>query len=179
MDLAIGRGTRSEIRDASTGIPIGKWIAPSGQSGKFAYHNCLTDAVWFFPALGSLAGGPNVVFSYIGQEVRNGLSVQHIQSYIHVPGPSVSRIPWQLSAIDFYLDASTFLPVAITFNSHPDGNAGTNLFIEIDFSNYQAINGVAVPMHIQRYQQGNLMLDLTITSVSFNTGLPQSLFAVN
>ncbi|HWY59394.1 MAG TPA: hypothetical protein VNZ03_33325 [Terriglobales bacterium] len=83
MDLSLPSGTRTEIRDASTGTGQGKWIAQSGASGMFASHNCLTDAVWFFPALGSLRGSANNVFSYIGLENRNGTNVQHIQSYVY------------------------------------------------------------------------------------------------
>src|SRR5260370_24485796 len=54
MDLALTSGTRTEIRDAQTGVPLGQWLAPNNASGNFAYQNCLTDPAWFFPALGSL-----------------------------------------------------------------------------------------------------------------------------
>lgn len=180
MDLALGSGTRTEIRDAQTGTLLGHWTNPSNASGKFAWHNCQTDATWFFPALGSLALGPNVVLSYVGQETRDGESVQHLQSYIYQPNsPTMPGLTTQLSSMDFYLDATTLLPSAVTFNTHPDNNALANLMTEVDFSNYQTMNGVAVPMHIQKYQQGNLMVDITLTSASFNSGLPLSIFTVN
>jgi hypothetical protein len=63
MDLTLASGTRTEIRDAQTGVPLGQWIAPNNTSGNFVFQNCWTDAVWFFPVLGSLAAGPNVVLS--------------------------------------------------------------------------------------------------------------------
>lgn len=180
MDLALTGGTRAEIRDAQTGAQLGQWIAPNNASGNFASQNCWTDAAWFFPTLGSLATGSNVVLSYIGLETRNGESVQHIQSYVYQSnqvGPTPS--PQQLSTMDFYLDATTLLPVAVTFNAHPDNNATTNLLVEVDFSNYQTVSGVVVPMHIQKYQQGNLMVDLVVTGASFNTGLSLSIFTIN
>jgi hypothetical protein len=97
MDLALTSGIRTEIRDAQTGAPLGEWTNPNTVTGKFASQNCWTDAVWFFPVLGSLAAGPNVVLSYVGQETRNGNTVQHIQSYVYqsvvLPGPN----PQQLS----------------------------------------------------------------------------------
>lgn len=181
MDLALSSGTRTEIRDAQTGVQLGQWINPNNASGPFASQNCWTDAVWFFPALGSLAVGPNVVLSYIGQETRNGGTVQHIQSYVYDPNwPSgVTPSDQQLSTMDFYLDPTTLLPVAITFNAHPDNDATSSLSIEVDFANYQTINGIAVPMHIQRYQQGTLMVDVTVSGASFNTGIPLSVFMVN
>jgi len=55
MDLALTAGMRTEIRDAQTGVPLGQWTDPTNATGKFAFQNCWTDAVWFFPALGSLA----------------------------------------------------------------------------------------------------------------------------
>jgi hypothetical protein len=181
MDLALSSGTRTEIRDAQTGTPVGRWINPNNVSGAFALQNCQTDAVWFFPALGSLALGPNVVLSYVGQETRNGATVQHIQAYGYQAGQTSTGgvNPQQLSTTDFYLDATTLLPIAITFDTHPDNNAATDLLVEIDFSNYQTISGVAVPMHIQRYLQGNLMVNLVLSAASFNTGLPLSIFTIN
>jgi hypothetical protein len=176
MNLAFPAGTWTEIRDASTGVALGEWIAPSGASGLFAFQNCATDAVWFFPALGSLAAGPNVVLSYIGQETRNGgEAVQHIQSYVYQSNSTVQH--W--STMDFYLDATTLLPAAITFNAHPDNFATANLLVEVDFSNYQTLNGVMVPTQIQRSLQGNVLVAMTITGASFNTGLPLSDFTIN
>jgi hypothetical protein len=180
MTLVLPGGTLSETRDASTGVAQGKWVVESGASGLFASQNCATDAVWFFPVLGSLAAGPNVVLIYVGQETRNGAAVQHIQSYLYQPNPSgVTPSPQQLSAIDFYLDANTLLPVAITFNAHPDDNAITNFPVEVDFSDYQVLNGILVPTRIQRSLQGNVLVDITISGASFNTGLPLSDFTIN
>ena len=175
MSFSFPNGTWTEIRDASTGVALGQWIAPNGKSGQFASQNCTTDAVWFFPVLGSLAGGSNIVLSYVGPETRNSEGVQHIQSYIYQLNPTTQ----QLSMMDLYLDSTTFLPVALTFNAHPDNTATTNLLIEVDFSNYQGMNDVMVPSHIQRFLQGNLLVDLTISGASFNTGLPLSNFAIN
>jgi hypothetical protein len=180
MTLGLSNGTRTEIRDASTGVAQGQWIAPNGASGLFAFQNCATDAVWFFPALGSLAAGPGVVLTYIGEETRNGANVQHVQSYIYQPKqPGVNPSSQQLSTMDFYLDATSLLPVAIVFNTHPDNNANSNLPTEVDFLSYQTFSGSAVPTHIQRSLQGNVLVDITISSASFNTGLPLSDFAIN
>lgn len=180
IDLALSGGTRTEIRDAQTGTALGHWTSPNSSSGDFAAQNCWTDAVWFFPVLGSLALGPNVVLSYVGQENRNGLVVQHIQSYSYQPNPPLAGpTPQHLSTMDFYLDANTLLPVASVFNVHPDNNPSINLTVEIDFSNYRNLNGVTVPLHIQKYSQGNLLVDITISQASFNTGLPLALFTID
>lgn len=181
IDLVLTSGTRTEIRDAQTGPQVGQWINPDNSSGQFAAQNCWTDAVWFFPALGSLAVGPNVVLSYIGQETRNSETVQHIQSYIYDPNwpAGVTPTDKQMSTMDFYLDATTFLPSAVRYNGHPDNSTSTNLPVEVDFSNYQNVGGFSVAMIIQKYSQGSLLMDVTVSSATFNTGLPLSLFAIN
>ena len=179
MNLVLASGTRTEIRDAQTGTPLGRWFNPNTTSGLFAGQNCWTDAVWFFPALGSLAAGSNVVLSYVGAESRNGSSVQHLRSYVYQPGQFTPPTPSQLSGMDFYLDAATLLPLAVTFNAHPDNDPNSNLFVEIDFSDYQRFQGIAVPMHIQKYQQGYLMIDVTVSSAFFNSGLSLSTFTID
>ena len=113
-------GTRTEIRDAQTGVSLGRWVNPDGTSGHFARQNCWTDATWFFPLLGSLAAKPSIVLLYLGLEQRNGSSVQHIRSYVNQSGSFPSPRPQDLSAIDFYLDGTSLLPMAITYKVHPD-----------------------------------------------------------
>lgn len=179
MDLSLSNGTETEIRDAQTGVSRGKWATPDNRSGKLAFHNTLTDAAWFFPALGSLAMKPNVVLTYVGQEMHEGSSVQHIHSHVYQTGPSSKYGPQHLSDMDFYLDSGTLLPVFVTFNVHPDNNAYIDLLTKVEFSQYEKINGVEVPTHIRRYQQGYLMLDLSVTGATFNSGPLLSLFAVN
>jgi hypothetical protein len=183
LDLALGGGNRSEIRNSAGGSPQGAWINASGQSAAAAPPNCWTDAVWFFPALTSLSAvktDATLVLAYVGLETQNGRSVQHIQSYHYVPAnrPSATALIQRLSTVDYFLDSQTFVPLSITFNTHPDDADGTNIAVEIDFSNYQNVNGILVPFHITKLWQGNLLLDFTVTNVAINTGLPDSLFAI-
>jgi len=181
IDISLPSGTRTEIRDAQTGNALGKWINQSGTSGRFAPHNCLTDAVWFFPALSSLNAQASVVLAYVGPETRNGEGVQHLRSYVYqaIKDQAAAVNSRQLSTMDFYLDSTTLLPSAILYNVHPDKDATANIPVEIDFSNYQAINGIVVPMRIQKYMQGTLTIDLTVISAVFNSGVSLSNFSVN
>jgi len=178
VDLALTGGTRTEVRDSSTGVPLGKWIAEDGSSGTFTGHNTFTDAVWFFPPLGSLAAPSDVVLSYVGAETRDGESVQHLRSYVYQPPLPGQPSPnaEQLSTMDFYLDATTLLPVAEVFNQHPDNNALVNIPVEVDFSDYRAFSGVLVPLHIDKSVNGSPRLQVTITGATFNSGLTDSMF---
>jgi hypothetical protein len=151
MDLSLSDGTFSEIRTAQTGTPQGQWLASSGAYNSMATHNCFTDAAWFFPALTILSqlSNPNLVATYIGQETKDGVGVYHLRLSIQSPTDPTGLL-LQLSAEDVYLSASTYLPVALVFQTHPDSDALTNIFVEIDFSNYQSINGVLIPFSVQK-----------------------------
>jgi hypothetical protein len=181
VDLTLSKGTRTVIRDSSTGVARGKWVNSDGTSGATAAHNAMTDAVWFFPALGSLASVSNVVLSYIGQEMLNGESVQHLRSYLYQPQlpQDIAKLEQAWSAMDFYLDSATLLPVAERFNEHPDDNAAVDIRIEVDFSNYQNVSGVEVPMHIRQLSNDSPRLDITVTNAAFNTGTSMSNFTIN
>lgn len=180
LDASSGSGTRSEIRNLSNGTPQGYWLAPTTAFNEMATQNTITDAAWFFPALSILSqlGNPNLIVSYVGPDTRAGVAVQHISLALQVPSDSTGLFQ-RLSAEDLYLDASTFLPVALTFNAHPDNDAGTNILVEVDFSNYQAASGVQTAFHVQKFVNGTLFLDLTIQSAVLNSGLTSSDFLPN
>lgn len=180
VSLRVSGSTRDEVRTATNGLPSGAWKKDNGSAKAFANHNCWTDAAWFFPALSSLTqtANPKFIFKYVGQEQRSGISTQHIRVFQVLPVGNV-RLFQRLSTMDFYLDSASLLPVSVAFNMHADKNAGLDLRVTVKFSSYQTVEGVAVPMHIQRYQQGALMLDATISGVSLNQGLDPSIFSVN
>jgi hypothetical protein len=178
VDLTLANGTRSDVRSVISGIPSGAWVQSGGTPTSYAFHNCWTDAAWFFPALSSLSQTANAgfVFKYIGLEPHGTVNTQHIQVYQWSAQASPSLA--QLSSMDFYLDAISSLPVAIAFNVHPDDNMDQNIPVEIDFANYQAISGVQVPIHFQEIYNGGVTLDVTVTNTAINTGLPDTLFTL-
>jgi hypothetical protein len=174
FDLNWDNGSLSEVILPLLTTTAGEWIDSNGSLHPFALHNMRTDSVWFFPPFGALNPGPKTALSYIGLETRNGASVHHLHSSIN-DGTTLTP---QLSGMDFYIDAKSFLPVAVTFSTHPDKDPTVNIPVEIDFSAYQTFEGINVPSHIQKYFAGQLMLDSTITSVSINSGLSSSAFPV-
>jgi hypothetical protein len=181
MDLNLSAGTRTEIRNDTSGSPEGETIAPDG-TFQWAQHNCWINASWFFPALSILAAtsDPSVILTYVGLENRGTGSVQHIRAYRYLPSKraATTALTASLSSEDIYLDSSSFLPVAFSFNTHPDDDEATNISLEIDFSNYQPVNGVQVPMRVQKRINGGLALDLTVTGVVVNSGLTDAPFAI-
>jgi hypothetical protein len=100
--------------------------------------------------------------------------------YRVAPGqaPQVAATIQSLSAEDVYLDASSYLPLFLDFNTHPDDDLGRNIPVDIAFGAYQHIGGVTVPTRLQKFLNGTLLLDLSISSAKVNSGLPASNFAV-
>ncbi len=178
LDMNLSNGTRSEIRNSSSGSPQGFWIATDNSIHSMVNHNLMTDAAWFFPVLSVLsqASNSNYLFTYVGQESRNGTAVQHIRAAQNSSSYDPSGLMQRLTTEDIYLDATSFLPVALTYNEHPDNNALANIPVEVDFSNYQTVNGVKIPFRIQKFFNGTLFLDVTVQSAVLNSGLTGSVF---
>ncbi len=178
VDLSLSNGTISDVRSAANGIPAGAWAKNGGSATSYAQHNCWSDASWFFPALSSLAQTNNsrFVFKYIGQETHNGVSAQHVELF--QVGSNDGGVVQNLSTTEVYLDLNSSLPLAIAFNAHADDNMNVNLPTEIRFAKYQPVNGVNVPFHFQRLINGGVVLDVTVTSAVFSSGLLDSLFTM-
>jgi len=181
VDLMLPTGTRAEVRSVQAGTPKGEWRHGNQSSELMISRNCATDAVWFFPALTSLSASRDRLLKYIGQEDRNGITVHHIRSYKFdraLPQEVASRYE-AFTAMDFYLDADTLLPIALSFNAHPDDGSDVDLSVGVEFSNYQAVHGIPVPMRVRKYIQGNLLLDFSVSDVAFNSGVSDASFAIH
>jgi hypothetical protein len=178
FDMTLIAGLRSEIRNDGSTTAQGELLATDGSVNQWAGQNCLVNATWFFPPLSVLGvtGDSTLIFVYVGQETRNGAAVQHIQSYRYSPNNTATT--QQLSTMDIYLNASSLLPSAFVFNVYPNSDATQNIPVEVDFLGYQTVYGVQVPFRIQRYVAGNLGFDFSVASAQFNSGLPDSLFAI-
>jgi hypothetical protein len=177
LDMSFRTGTRSEIVSPVGGSAAGNWIGLDGVSHPMSNHNLISDAGWF-PAfsLGNLTALPNVVLVYVGQEPRNGATVIHISASQAFSGTNAdaASVLQHLTQVDFYFDSTTFLPVAYVFMSHPDDNALLDIPTEIRYSNYQSFAGTQIPLHIQKYMNNSLILDLHFQNASLNTGITAS-----
>lgn len=181
LSLSLPSGPWTEVRDSSSGSPAGTWTGADGVQHAMAEHNCWTDPNWFFPALSSLAAGltdSTVALSYIGPEIHNGIAVQHLRvtRYFANMDPASLALFQALSAVDLYLDSTSLLPDFIDYNAHSDTDENRNFPVEISFSNYQPVSGFVVPFRIQKFFNGALLLDVTVTGATFNTGLPATNF---
>jgi hypothetical protein len=180
LDLSLDQGHRRELRVSKDGIPSASGKNAASTAQNFAEHNALTDAVWFSPVLSSLAqtSNPDYVFSYLGQDQKNGLAVEHLRVFRKMPADTETGILSRLSTVDFYLDSATLLPLVVDFKVHPSDNLSVDIPEEILFANYQVLGGVRIPAHIARLINGTVTLDIAVTSAVVNSGLADSQFTL-
>jgi hypothetical protein len=178
LDLNLSKGTRTEIRVLGGDGPGGNWIGPDGVVHEIANHNLFSEPTWFpIFTLSNLISSANSVLTYIGPETKDGVSVIHIQSTQQQESnlsASIAVLLQHLSQMDMYLDASTLLPVALDYNTHPDNNAALDIPVEFRFSDYRQAGSLTLPFHVQHYLNGSLFVDVQFQSASVNTGLSSS-----
>jgi hypothetical protein len=175
VDLSLEAGTRSDVRNTAGGA----WSRDGGSATAYAGHNSLTDAVWFFPALSCLTqtANPNFTFKYMGQEQHGLVNTQHIRVF-HIASQDPAGLVQRLSAMDFYLDSGSLLPLAVAFKRHPEDDLNVDIAIETRFASYQLVSGVQVPFYFQQILNGSVVLDVKVRNADLNVGLLDSLFTL-
>lgn len=180
FQISAGSFAQSDTRNEAS-EPAGQSVDSDGVLHRTALHNCFVPAAWFSPAaVVSLAQQPSVVLRYIGQEQRDGATVNHVQFFgsFSTQKLGIQARLRKLSTVDLFLDAGTNLPLAISFNVHPETNAGIDILSEVVFNDYRSVGGTKIPFRIQRFLQGTLAVDITLNSAAVNVGLADSEFAV-
>lgn len=184
LSYSLATGPRSEIANPASD-PQAVWSGADGVWHKTAVHNTWTPAAWFAPALvlESALTDPQLALQNLGSTSLNGKTVAHLRYWRVLSStsgaPAVLGLIQNLSSVDIYLDQTSNLPIALGFNLHPDSNAGTNIPVVVIYSNWLRSSGVLAPMHIQRFLNGNLLDEISVTSTTVNSGLTSSSFSVS
>ncbi len=179
IDLS-GSTSRSEIRN-DTSFPAGQWIGSDGKRHWMPPHNCWVPAGVLLPhaLLQTAITDSDASLRYIAQETRKSSTVDHVQfsRTFKFQAPLVNALATRLSRAEFYFDANSHLLVAVAFTQQLDNDADRSFPSEIQFSNYQNVNGILIPFQISRHI-GSLSLQFTATDASLNSGLQDSDFAL-
>jgi len=183
LTYSLGGEQHAEIANPSSD-PRGAWSGADGAWHRIALHNTWTPAAWFAPALvlKTALDDPQLALLNVGPTRLNGQAVEHLRSWRVLTSlsgsPETLATIQRLSTLDIYLDATSNLPVEFDFNLHPNSNAGVNIPVAVCFSNWQQSSGAFVPFHIQKFLNGSLLDDISVSSVDFNRGLSSSSFAI-
>jgi hypothetical protein len=77
---------------------------------------------------------------------------------------------------EFEVDPQTGLVSKLRFTSYSEDDDVTRTEVEIVYSDYRRVNGIAVPFHQQTYLDGRLRTELQLSDVQFNVAIPDSEF---
>jgi hypothetical protein len=173
VQLQLAQSSRTEAQTSFASGQSCTWSGTDGVSHAMAAHNCMGSMAWFLPQVALFGNQQSsaVATSIQSATVGDGSTVwdvgQQTTPAAALPSDAAALIA-HLSSMDLYLDPTTYLPNGLAFNIHPDRNAAADIPVQIVFGNYQTVNGVSLPFHIQRYVNGSLQLDLAVTQASAN-----------
>jgi hypothetical protein len=156
--LVSGHGTPTDLRNVAT-FPAG----PQLLRATLPYH---------IPGLVLLTEVNSSTYSiiYIGSETRKGVAVVHVQTM-----DNSDSIASTVTPQDWYLDASSYLPVSVQYRIPDPIDAMKYTLLWKDFGGFHPVNGIMVPSSLV-INFGGGDQTITITSVVFNSGLTASTF---
>jgi hypothetical protein len=196
ITASLPSGTWTTTENYAVSPRTATYTGPNGTNQDAASQHFMGPSpAWFCPALLiAAASAQNFVATYVDQETLNGTTVQHVSIWPQsqnvsgafvgvgqqvIAGPAPSPSP-RLGQHDVYLSVSSMLPQVMTIwatgnvpqNSGKSTTLAAPILIpeHVQFFNYQAIQGIAVPLHIQFLVNGAVVMDIQLSSVRFNTG---------
>jgi len=169
VQMQLSSGERSEIQDAFAKGHGCSWSGTDGIAHSAAAHNCIMPLAWPLPevTLFSSQLPPSGSFS-IGSTSEGSNIVLHWAKQMPTANAEQARLFAHIGSCDLTFDASSFLPTSFSYAVYPDDSAGVDIPVLIRYSDYQTINGVAIPFHIERFFNGVLSLDITLSTAVVN-----------
>jgi len=135
-------------------------------------------AVFPLPFLAAALTNSDEAIQYIGLETLGQAQVRHIHTWnTYNSNPSLQFLS-DFTITDIWLDASTNLPLTISFTRRDGSGAQPKIPIAFSYSDFQSANGVLYPYQIQESVNGTHWATITIQSVALNTGLIDADFPV-
>jgi outer membrane lipoprotein-sorting protein len=177
-DVLMSTGTNVRIVNQTQGA----MQRPDGTFMPLAMNNTIGERVSYIPLLSLLSEyqNSNISLAYQGTAQVNGQSTNVI-AVSFVPYTDLAQGPVFAAVTQtiFYVDKVTGLVDKVQYTNYDESGSGSTIKIEDYLTQYQAVSGISVPFHQTTYADGNLSADLVLSSVSFNVGLPDSLFALS
>ena len=151
------------VQNADTSVT---WLNPTNTAARYndyvpAYSVC------------SQYGNTNVGVANNGTDVVNGSTA----NIVEMTPPNDTTWNVQPPPTDVYVDQATNYVVKLKWTNYSE-DATYRQTVEVYYSEYQNISGIAVPFHQMTYVDGQLDSDLHITSFAFNVGVPSADFTL-
>jgi hypothetical protein len=130
------------------------------------------------PFLTGALANSDISVEYVALEALNQESVQHLRlQNSFASQPDFHQLA-EFAVFDVWLDASNALPLRISFIRRDGGGSAPRIPVDAYFTSYKTVSGIAYPSQIGISLNGTPWTTITISSVTFNTGLTDSSFSV-
>lgn len=174
MNLSIpSAGAQVEVSSGSGKDRQCQWSDTSGILHDVDSRNCWKTMLWFLPAYSlqskMILANEQGVNDYGSTPLGTASTLyRHLQSQFVFQLPSLNNTKdvMRLSTTDIGLDPTSHLPAVLTYSLLPDKGAETPIAVEVHFSKYSLVSGVQLPFSIQRFLNGSLQLDISITDAN-------------
>jgi len=154
---------------------------PNGKVQKLSMNNAVGERIEHIPLFSMLSeyAHPDISVQYKGTSQVQGQPVQ-VVALSYVPSTDPGQGPAFSAATQtlFFIDQTTNLVDKLRYTNHDENDDGTTQQIDVYFSQYQTVDGVAIPFHQATYADGKLLSELVLKSVTFNNGLSDSEFTL-
>jgi hypothetical protein len=171
LQLNAGSASRTETQTRADNSRTCVWIDAAGTSHDILGPNCSIAVPWFAPGLFTQPASqlPSLMSATDDGMVSRDDATFHQVSFLFNQTGMNSASTQQLteqSRVKVFYDPQTYLPTSLEYFVHPDTNDLKNIGVKVVFSNYQAVSGIMLPFHIEKYVHNTLQLKLDITNAS-------------
>lgn len=135
-------------------------------------------ALFPLPLLSGILASPDSAYQYFGIENVSGVDCQHIRVWKTFSSQPDFAYLAPYTIRDVWIDAATNLPLKMTYSLRDGSGAAPTTAVEISYSKFQAVNGIQYPFQIAKSVNGTPWASIIISTVSINTGIPDSAFSI-
>jgi len=155
---------------------------PDHTAQALGLNNTVRERVDHIPLLSMLAEyqSPNISVASEGTAEVKGRSTSVI-ALSFVPHGDLMQGPFfaAVTRTLFYVDQVTGMVDKVQYSNYEEGHSQqSHRTLEEYLSQYETVDGIAVPFHQTTYANGKLQADLVLKSVTFNVGLSDSEFTL-
>jgi len=177
VELQKPSGTTVRIVSNGDGVIV----RPGGAVQHLLMNNTIAERVSHIPALSLLAenADPMVKIDSLAYSTVAGSATKDVV-LSRIPNMSSPDAPVyeQMMRHVFHIDAQSGLLLKMDYANCAENDPSACSKVEVLFMDYRNVSGIMVPFHQQTYMDDHLTSDLVLSSVKFNVGLSDSLFAI-
>jgi len=183
------RGTDQSLEQVITGEDSSQtafshgYVITSGKNakkkiGSLELAASSQSAIFPLPLLTAIVTISDTAYKYIQIEPISGISCHHIRTWNTFASQPDFQYLSSFTVRDIWISTSTYLPVKIAYSLRAGTGATPTSSVEVFYSNYKTLGGIQYPFQISESLNGTPWIDISISTVSFNTGLTDSTFSL-